>query len=164
MIKDITVERFGERKTAVLHVRWQGGACEDLDVTLPANIADRLRYPDEVVDRVRELARERSDEQVAAALNREGRRSAKGGAFNVSMVRWIRHKHRIPAPDFQRPGECSVRQVADELGVSRNVVYYWIDRGVVTARRPNHGSPYWIAFDDDTKETLRAWVRNSPRI
>ena len=42
------------------------------------------------------------------------------------MVRWIRYKHRIPAPDFQRPGERSVRQVADELGVSRNVVYYWI--------------------------------------
>ena len=30
LIKDITVERFGEHKTAVLHVRWQGGACEDL--------------------------------------------------------------------------------------------------------------------------------------
>ena len=108
---------------------------------------------------------------VVAVLSRVTRfpatvdsRSAKGGAFNVSMVRWIRHKHRIPAPDFKRPGERSVRQVADELGVSRNVVYYWIDRGVVTARRPNHGSPYWIAFDDDKKETLRAWVRNSSRI
>ena len=84
--------------------------------------------------------------------------------LGISMVRWIRYKHRIPAPDFQRPGERSVRQVADELGVSRNVVYYWIERGVVTARRPNPGSPYWIAFDDDTKETLRAWVRNSSRI
>ena len=164
LIKDITVERFGERKTAVLHVRWQGGACEDLRVTLPANIADRLRYPDEVVDRVRELARERTDEHVAAALNREGRRSAKGGAFNASMVRWIRHKHRIPAPVFQRPGERSVRQVADELGVSRSVVYYWIDRGVLRARRRNNGSPYWITLDDDTKEALLTWVRNSSRI
>ena len=165
LIKDITVERFGERKTAVLHVRWQGGACEDLEVTLPANIADRLRYPDEVVDRVRELACERcSDEQVAAALNREGRRSAKGEVFNVSMVRWIRYKHRIPAPDFQRPGERSVRQVADELGVSRSVVYYWIDRGVLKARRRNNGSPYWITLDDDTRESLRTWVRNSSRI
>ena len=164
LIKDITVERFGERKTAVLHVRWQGGACEDLAVTLPANIADRLRYPDEVVGRVRELARECSDEDVAAALNQEGRRSAKGEAFNVSMVRWIRYKHRIPTPDFQHPGERSVRDVADELGVSRSVVYYWIDRGVITARRRNHGSPYWITFDDDTKEALRTWVRNSSRI
>ena len=124
--------------------------------TLPANVADRLRYPDEVVDRVRELARERSDEDIAAALNQEGRSSAKGEVFNVSMVRWIRYKHRIPAPDFQRPGESSVRQVADELGVSRSVVYYWIDRGVITARRRNHGSPYWITFDDDTKEALRS--------
>ena len=68
LIKDITVERFGERKTAVLHVRWQGGACEDLEVTLPANIADRLRYPDEVVDRVRELARERVVVKFGSAL------------------------------------------------------------------------------------------------
>ena len=80
------------------------------------------------------------------------------------MVRWIRYKHRIPAPDFQHPGERSVRDVADELGVSRSVVYYWIDRGVITARRRNHGSPYWITFDDDTKEALRTWVRNSSRI
>ncbi|MCY4025513.1 MAG: recombinase family protein [Acidobacteria bacterium] len=164
VVKDITVERFGERKRAVLHVRWQGGACEDLEVTLPENIADRLRYPDELIDRVRELARERSDEDVAATLNGEGRRSAKGEAFNVSMVRWIRYKHRIPAPAFQRPGERSVSQVADELGVSRSVVYYWIDRGVLTARRCNHGSRYWITLNDETKETLRAWIRNSSRI
>ena len=108
LIKDITVERLGERKTAVLHVRWQGGACEDLTVTLPANIADRLRYPDEVVDRVRELAGEGSDEHVAAALNREGRRSTKGEAFNASMIRWIRHSTGSRRPCFsarraQRP-------------------------------------------------------------
>ena len=143
VIKDITVERFGERRLAVLHVRWQGGACEDIEVTLPDNIADRLRYPEEIIDRVRELARERTDEDVAAALNGEGRRSAKDESFNVSMIRWIRYKHRIPAPVFHRPGERSVRQVADELGVSRSVVYYWIDRGVLTARQRNQGSPYW---------------------
>ena len=111
VIKDITVERFGERRLAVLHVRWQGGACEDIEVTLPDNIADRLRYPEEIIDRVRELARERTDEDVAAALNGEGRRSAKDESFNVSMIRWIRYKHRIPAPVFHRPGERSVRQV-----------------------------------------------------
>ena len=164
VIKDITVERFGERRLAVLHVRWQGGACEDIEVTLPDNIADRLRYPEEIIDRVRELARERTDEDVAAALNGEGRRSAKDESFNVSMIRWIRYKHRIPAPVFHRPGERSVRQVADELGVSRSVVYYWIDRGVLTARQRNQGSPYWITLNDETKETLHAWVRNSSRI
>ena len=37
VIKDITVERFGERKTAVLHVRWRA-ACEDIEVTLPPTL------------------------------------------------------------------------------------------------------------------------------
>ena len=55
-------------------------------------------------------------------------------------------------------------KVGDELGDSRSVVYYWIDRGVITARRRNQGSAYWIALDDDIREMLRAWVRNFSRI
>ena len=142
----------------------RAGRAKTLEVTLLANIADRLRYPNQVVERVREPARDGSDEHVAAALNHEGRRSATGRAFNASMVHWIRHKHRISSPEFQRPGEFSVRQVADDLGVSRGVVFYWIDRGVLTARRRNNGSPYWITLDEDTKEALRTRVRDSMRI
>ena len=35
LVKDITVEKL-ERYQALLHVRWQGGLCEDLTVELPA--------------------------------------------------------------------------------------------------------------------------------
>lgn len=164
LVKDITVERIAERKIVVLHVRWQGGAVEDIEVTLPPKAADQVRYPEEVVQRVRELARAQPDDQVAEALNREGRRPAKGETFNVSMVRWIRHKHRIPPAEFARPEELTVRQVADKLGVSRNVVYYWIERGVIEARRRNNGSPYWIALGSEKEEELRAWIRRSTRI
>jgi DNA invertase Pin-like site-specific DNA recombinase len=164
VIKDITVERFAEKRLVVLHVRWQGGACEDLHVSLPPKAADQVRYPGELVQRVRELAHELTDAQIAEALNREGRRPTKGKTFNVSIVSWIRHKHRIAAPVLKRPEERTVQELADQFGVSPHVVYYWVERGVIEARRLNHGAPYWITLNPAKENELRGWVRNSTRI
>ena len=36
LIRDITVEKLATARAAVLHVRWQGGACTDTTVSLPA--------------------------------------------------------------------------------------------------------------------------------
>jgi DNA invertase Pin-like site-specific DNA recombinase len=163
LIKDVTVEK-AESKVVVLHVRWQGDACEDLVVSLPPSAADQVRYPTEVVERVRELAQELPDEKIAESLIQEGRRPTKGSAFNVSIIRWIRYKHNIPAAKLQRPGELTVAEVAERYSVRRGVVYYWIERGVVDARRRNAGSPYWITVDSPKDEELRRWVRDSTKI
>ena len=154
LIKDITVEKNTEPKQALLHVRWKGGACETLLVDLPLKIQDRLRYPEVLVDRIRSLARSYSDDETAATLNKEGRCSAKGSGFNVSMIRWIRYRHRILAPTFERPEEQSVKQIADKLGVKPSVVYYWIERGVLPARRKNRGSPYWVVLQSEKEQEL----------
>src|SRR5271157_4199585 len=55
LIKDITVEKPPHPKQLLAHIRWQGGACTSLSVQLPPNMADRLRYPAALVERVREL-------------------------------------------------------------------------------------------------------------
>ena len=164
LIKDITVERIAEQRLVVLHVRWQGGACEDIPVHLRPKPADQVRYTDEIVGRVRELARELNDEQIAEALDREGRRPSKGKAFNVSIVSWIRYKHRIAAPVLKCPEELIVKEVAHRLGVSTYVVYYWIERGVIEARRLNQRAPYWITMNAAKEEELRVWVRNSTKL
>jgi hypothetical protein len=107
LIKDITVERPPQSRQALLHTRWQGGSCFDLPVDLPLPIADRLRYPMTVVERVRELAHDLHDKQIAEQLNLEGRSSAKGQRYNVSIVRWIRWRHNIPAAPTTS-GNCSI--------------------------------------------------------
>jgi hypothetical protein len=35
------------------------------------------------------------------------------------------------------------------MEISPNVIYYWIDRGVIQARRLNAGSLYWINETDE---------------
>jgi DNA invertase Pin-like site-specific DNA recombinase len=164
LIEDITVDRIRGRRQAVLHVRWKGGVCEDLPVELPQPMADRVRYPKPIVDRVRKLAHELTDDQIAAGLNEAGLLSAKGKPFTVAMIQWIRYRHRIPAPQLKRADELTVQQLAGTFNVSPHVVYYWIGRNVVQARRLNHGSPYWITLDPAKEHELRDWVRNSSRI
>ena len=164
IIKDITVEKKHGHKEIILHIRWHGGACEDISITLPLNISDRLRYPKEVVEAVRAMAREMSDNDIANALNNKGLHSAKGKAFNPSIIKWIRYKHMISAPDLKRPNEMTVKEVSEKFQVSQYVVYYWLERGIVDARRLNHGAPYWIGIDLDKEAELFERVRTSAKI
>lgn len=155
LIKDITVEKPLQRKQLLVHIRWQGGACSNLSVQLPPNMADRLRYPATVVERVRELARDLPDAPIAKQLNQEGRVSARGQRFTASMIRWIRYGNQIPAVKLMRPEELTVQQVAERLAVSSAVVYHWIDRGMIQARQLNTGMPYWITLNASDEQKLR---------
>ena len=163
LIQDITVEK-PERGRATLHLRWQGGQEEDLHVELPRPAADRWRHSDALVQRVRELAQKYSDDEIADQLNAEGLKSNKGNAFTRSSVSWIRHKHAIPPVNKKKPEEQTVKEVAQRFGVSPGVVYYWIANKVITARRLNQGSPYWITLTAQKERELERWVRESNRI
>ena len=110
------------------------------------------------------MAKQYSDEEIAAKLNDEGLTSAKGNRFTRSSISWIRHKHKILPVNKKKPHELTVKDVAKRFGVSHNVVYYWIERKILPARRLNHGSPYWITIDQQKSDELEEWVLESPRI
>ena len=80
------------------------------------------------------------------------------------MVKWMRYRYDIPMPSQKRAEELTVRQVADRLAVSPGVVYYWIERGHLPARRLESGFPYWITLTADKEAELQAWVTHSNRI
>jgi hypothetical protein len=163
LIKDIAVEKPNQKQLAV-HIRWQGGAYSDLCVQIPPNRADCVRYPAAVVNHVRDLAQSLPNAEIAERLNRAGLLSALGKPFTASMIQWIRYRYQIPQVTLARPEELTVGQMAQRFGVSPNVVYYWIDRSVVRARRLTAGAPYWITVDETDEQKLRDWVCKSRRI
>jgi len=164
LIKDITVEKRPLDHKAVLHLRWQGGAVEDLPLELPKSAPDKTRYPANIVDRVRSLAVSMTDQQIASALNQEGLLSAKGKPFTPSMITWIRYRHVIAPPSLKRTDEITVAEVVERMGVSLWVVYYWIKRGYLPARQIGEGYPYWISMTPEKENDLRCWVAGSKRI
>ncbi len=131
---------------------------------LPPNIADRVRYPSAVVDRIRELARNLPDGEIADQLNGEGQASAKGRPYTVKIIQWIRGRYRIPPAELKKPEELTVQQVAQRFGASDQVVYYWIEHSMIRSRRVNPGMPHWITLSDTDEQRLREWVRKSRRI
>jgi DNA invertase Pin-like site-specific DNA recombinase len=164
LIKDITVEKPTQQRQLLAHIRWQGGACSDLAVPLPLNMADRVRYPAVIVDRVRSLAQSLLDGQIADQFNREGHASATGKPYTAKMIQWIRRCHQIPQAALKNSDELTVQQVGQYFGVSDSVVYYWIEHGLISARRLNQGMPYWITLTAAAEQKLRDWVNNSKRI
>ncbi|HEX8798772.1 MAG TPA: recombinase family protein [Terriglobales bacterium] len=165
LIKDITVEKSAAPKQLLVHIRWQGGACSERVVQLPLNMPDRMRYPKAIVERVRELAQDLPDAEIAAQLNRDGRTSATGKPYSTGIIRWIRWRYQIPPATLKRPEELTVQQVAHQFGVTAAVVYYWIEHGIITtARQLNDGMPYWITLKPADAQRLRDWVHSSGRI
>ena len=164
LIKDITVEKVFEPKKLILHVRWQGGAVEDIHCELPLRMSDRVRYSKDIIDKVRELAKKLTDEKIAVLFNREGQLSATGKPFSQSIIRHVRSTYSIPAPILKRSDELTVTEVADRFDVSSGVVYYWIERGYLKARRLKMGLPYWITLDAGDEENLRQMVLNSYKL
>jgi DNA invertase Pin-like site-specific DNA recombinase len=162
LIQDITIEKR-ERNLAVLHLRWQGGRIEDLEVDLPRKTADRWRHSEAVIERVRELAKDFSDVEIAAKFNNEGLKSNKGNSFTRSSISWIRHKHSIPPVDKKAKNELTVKQVSERFGVTASVVYGWIAEGLVSARRLTGGSPYWITIGPEAENTLKDRAKSKSR-
>jgi hypothetical protein len=109
-IKDIAIEKPVNQKQLLAHIRWQGGASSDISVQLPPNIADRVRYPSAVVDRIREPARDLPDGEIADQLRREGQVSAKGRPYTVKIIQWIRCRYRIPPAELKKPEELTVHK------------------------------------------------------
>jgi DNA invertase Pin-like site-specific DNA recombinase len=164
LIKDITVCK--NQKRLILHLRWQGGATEDLEVALPPAYGDKLRYKDDFVARIRDLSVEYTDDEIAEKLNTEGQLASRGNPFTRNAINWIRHKYRIPSPHQKqkRADELTVNEVARKFNVSIGVVYYWISRGFINTRRLRSNSPYWITITSEKEEQLRQRIAESYKL
>ena len=162
LIKDITVEKINSLTKSILHIRWQGGATEDLEVLLPKKPQDKWRHPDSLVEQIRQLATTMTDQQIINKFNQEGIKTNKGNCFTINSIEWIRFKHKIPAPRFNKPGELSINQVAEKFNISYHVVNYWIERGIISVRTV--GTKKWIFLDTDKEIELRNRVESSTKI
>jgi hypothetical protein len=160
LVRDVTVSKGLQPKTLCLHIRWQGGATETLDVAQRPNRADAVRYPAPFVTRIRELATTLHDDEIVEQLNAEGCLSSTGKRFTQSMIKFLRSKHQIPTPP-PPDGTFSVRQVCDKYGVSHWVVYYWIGIGLLHAKRRKPTTPYAILITETSDQRLKEWIAHS---
>ena len=162
LIKDITLKKNANK--ILIQIRWQGGASEILTADAPLKSYEKWRHPSEIVEKVREFSLQYDDQYIVDYFNQKGIKTNKGNLFTIDSIKWIRYKHKIPAPDFRQPGEVTVNEAMEKFGVSRHVVYYWINIKTITARKPKEGLPFYISLNEAKENELRDWVKNSSRM
>ncbi len=97
---------------------------------------------------------------LVAQLNARGIKTGTGRPFDAAAVKWVRYIRRVPSPSGFQPGELSVDQVAARLGISADAVYYWIERGHLTARRTTTGR-LCVSFTPELEAACRSRIADS---
>ena len=161
LISDITVTKDRQTKTLFLNVRWQAGPLQQIQVTLPPNAADKIRYSVVMVEKVRELTMQYGDDKkTIAILNEQGITGATGKPFTKDMIQWIRFRNNIKMPLLKSEDEFTVDEVSAMFTISRHMIYYWIDKQYVIARKTPANS-FLIKITPNDKPQLLERIKNS---
>jgi len=129
-------------------------ACTLLEVQRPARSCDARRTDAAVVARIRELAPDHTDVQIASVLNAEGWPSGLQGDFTKSKVQWVRYAHAIstgcpdaPTSGQREPrgdGRYSTQAAAALLNVDISTIAAWCDQGRLDSLRSTPRGPRGI--------------------
>lgn len=163
LIKDVTLT-LQERRIR-LAIRWQTDACTELEIARPQRSCDLKRTDLRLVERVRELAAQHTDREVAERLNAEGYHAGMGGPLSANKVQWIRHAYGIPlscpawgAGDngVQRPdGRYSAQAAARLLNVSVSTISEWCQSGRLDGVQAVAHGAWWISLSAEQLAALR---------
>ena len=121
---------------------------------------ERHRTSEDIVELVRKLAEHSSDEQTAAILNKQGRRTGTGLVFDQSRVKHVRQKHGIPAAPPPDPDSdlFTIRQAAAALGVTPPTIYRWLTAGLLPGEQTTPHAPWRIRITDEIRARFVADV------
>lgn len=167
LIKDVTLTK--RAATVALAIRWQTDACTTLEIPRPQRSWEIRRTNPAAVERVRELAPDQTDREIASRLTAEGYTAGLGGPFTRAKVQWLRWKYRLPRTRPDRPaarptdprgdGRYSARAAADLLNVDVGTIADWCLTGQLECLQAAPHCPRWITLTPEIIAALRKPVR-----
>jgi DNA invertase Pin-like site-specific DNA recombinase len=174
LIKDVTLCRGNT--TIQVAIRWQTEASTVFEVPRPQRSYEVRRTNPVVVARIRALAPENTDSQIAALLDQEGFRSGTGSRFTQNIVKQLRYTYSIVsgcpegpaacAGGYRADGRCSSKTAAEMLNVNVSTIAEWCQSSILDGIRSKPHGPWWIKLTPEViadlrKPTRRLWFRQS---
>jgi hypothetical protein len=122
-----------------IQIRWKGGATTSLERPLPQNAADLFRTPASIVEMVRALAANTTDNKIAQTLNARDLRSGKAKRFTSTSIKHIRASYGIESlwQCFRKTGWLTQTEVAEQLGTHPKTARRFATEGILRAIRAN---------------------------
>jgi DNA invertase Pin-like site-specific DNA recombinase len=153
LITEITVTVHEEPRRAVIEILWEGGARTELHIILARRGFKRTSTPQDTVELIRRLAEHHPDRQIAAILNKQGRRTGTGLLFSEPRVKHVRQQNNIPAapPPDPASGTFTIDHAARELGVTHGTIYRWLRAGLLPGEQTTPHAPWRIRLSDEIR-------------
>jgi excisionase family DNA binding protein len=153
LIGEVVVTVRDEPRRAQLEIAWEGGASTELEIALVRRGAESKRTPEDTTELIRRLAAHHPDRQIAAILNKQGRRTGTGRVFTEPRVKYVRQRHQIPAAPPPDPASdlFTVDQAAAQLGVTTTTIYRWLRAGLLPGEQTTPHAPWRIRLNDDVR-------------
>ena len=109
--------------------------------------------PEDTVELIRSLATHHPDRQIAAILNKQGRRTGTGLVFTEPRVKHVRQRNQIPAapPPDPASGLFTIEQAATQLGVTHGTIYRWLKAGLLPGEQTTPHAPWRIRLTDEIR-------------
>ena len=154
VVEEVILDVDRPERRATITIRWRGGALAELTVSLPER-RPSVRTAEDTIALLERLAAHYDDATIAAILNRQGRRSAKGERFTRSIVKGLRQYRNIPA--YQPPSEppdgqlLTVHKAAEQLGVAPSTLFRWLQAGFIAGEQDTPGAPWRIRVNDQLR-------------
>jgi DNA invertase Pin-like site-specific DNA recombinase len=158
LIVEVIVTVHPDPRRACVEIRWEGGARSELTVPLTRGGRETGRTPESTIELIARLARHHPDHQIAAILNKQGRRTGTGLQFTEARVAGVRERAGIPiAPPPDLAGELhTVEAAARELGVAQTTIYRWLKAGLLPGEQTTPHAPWRIRLTDDIRRRFVA--------
>jgi excisionase family DNA binding protein len=162
LISEVVVTVNEQPRRAEVQIIWEGGARTELTVPLVRRGPERHRTSEDTIELIRKLAAHTNDQQIAAILNKQGRRTGTGLPFNQPRVTYLRTKHGIPAAPPPHPDSdlFTVDQAAEQLGVTGTTIYRWLRAGLLAGEQTTPHAPWRIRLTDEVRSRFVPDVPN----
>jgi excisionase family DNA binding protein len=163
LLEDVKIAVHRDDYRAHLTLRWRGGLLSELDVSLPRSRQATVRTDEQTLDLIRRLAQHYPDAVIAGILNRQGRRSARGLRFTVSIIASLRKHWGIAC--FKPPAEppdgepVTVKQAAKILDTAPSTIHRWLNEGIIAGEQLTPGAPWRIRI---TEQLRQRFVEQAP--
>jgi hypothetical protein len=146
LISEIVVTIDRDEHRADVELFWEGGARTELQVRLNRTGSSQRQLAEDTIDLIGRLAAHHPDAQIAAILNRQGRRTGTGLPFTRARVQGARFRARIPAAPPPDPASelVTIQNAAAQLGVSSFTIRRWLRDGLLPGEQTTPNAPWRI--------------------
>ncbi|MCC6607857.1 MAG: hypothetical protein IT327_31915 [Anaerolineae bacterium] len=171
LIQDVILDQHRERGKVWLQINWQTGATSEHWLVRHVQSYAEYAHLEALQKRIIELAAlEKTDREMAAILNEEGFRTARGFVFSNKMVWLLRQEWGLPAAQASSPeplrwpdGAYTIHGAAMAIGVSPGTIHKWLRTDCLQGQQRMKGAPWKIPLTDEQITSLQSYVERVRR-